>query len=379
MREVLTTGEWISWNCARSLMTRFGSVPEGVPRKHRTMDFPEDLGNEPVSAPSTEEILGRLMDWTRPAEGFHPETCDAIGQLLYFGDVKEDALDAMARQGTFGIMVSEAIRFCAGLRPSLTSRLMLVLSGGPPHRIESDRPFQRLRYNVRRFHATYLDEEPTGREEYAAAVEQAMRLHTDNIAPLASEILRFRGNLPADLVTTVFEECACHLGQYQEELAFRIIRWIGSLQPGAEADAVRQAAEHAVEVLDQQDRGRHMTQFPPYAYLLFPITVWILGGKASEVSIDLYWYGVRLVFSGSSGEFGMKRSLGVLQDFDSLLAKVPQTIWASVRKAGAMNDDPSVRSLISMLGGFTGVLPRAVPPPSPELPLGPPEPTNQPE
>src|SRR5258707_590237 len=57
MREVLTSGEWISWNCARSLMTRFGSVPEGVPHKHRTVDFPEDLGNEPFSAQSTEELV----------------------------------------------------------------------------------------------------------------------------------------------------------------------------------------------------------------------------------------------------------------------------------------------------------------------------------
>jgi len=314
------------------------------------------------------------MDWTRPAEGFHPATCDAIGQLLYFGDIKEDALDAMARQGTFGIMVSDAIRLCAGLLPSLTSRLTLVLSGGPPHRIESDRSFQRLQYNVRRFHATYLDEEPTGREEYAAAVERAMRLHTNNIAPLASELLRFRGSLPADLVTAVFEECACHLGQYQEELAFRIIRWIGSLLPGAEADAVRQAAEHAIEVLDQQGRRHDMAQFPPYGYLLFPITVWILGGEAGEVSIDLYWYGVRLVFSVSCGEFGIKRSLAVFQDFDALLAKVPETIWASVREAGIKSDNPSVRTLVGMLGGFAGVLPEAVALPDPISSLGPPEP-----
>jgi hypothetical protein len=374
IREALTKGELISWNCARALMTRFGSVPAGVPRSPRTVDFPEELGNEPVSVPSTDEIVGRLTDWTRPAEGFHPATCDAIGQLVYFGDVKEDALDAMARQGPLGIMVAEAIRFCAALPPSLSSRLTLVLSGGLPHRSESDRPFQRLRYNVRRFHATYLDEEPTGRQEYVAAVEQAMGLHTDNIAPLASEILRFRGRLPPDQVTAVFEECANHRGQYQEELAFGIIRWISSLQPGAEADAVRQAAEHAIEILDQQGWGKHMAQFPPYPYLLFPIAVWALGGKASKESIDLYWYGISLVFSVSSGEFGIKRSLAVFQDFDALLAKVPQTIWASVREGGVKSDNPSIRTLIGMLGGFAGVLPQAVALPDPTSSLGPPEP-----
>jgi len=374
MREVLTTGEWISWNCARSLMTRFGSVPEGVPRKHRTVDFPEDLGNVLVNTPSTDELIGRLMDWTRPAEGFHPATCDAIGQLLYFGDINEDALDSMARQGTLGIMVSEAIRFCAGLRPSLTSRLTLVLSSDLPHRIESDRPFQRLRHNVRRFHETYLDEEPTGREDYAAAVEQAMRLPNDDVAPLASEILRFRGSLPVDMANAVFEECARHFGPYQERLAFHIIHWVGSLRPGAEADSVRQAAEHAIEVLDQQGRGGHMAPIPPYAYLLFPITVWVLGGKASEVSLDLYWYGVQLVFSASSGEFGIKRSLAVFQDFDALLAKVPHTIWASVREAGVKSDNPIVRTLVGMLGGFVGVLPQAVALPYPTSSLGPPEP-----
>jgi hypothetical protein len=201
-----------------------------------------------------------------------------------------------------------------------------------------------------------------------------MRRHTDRIAPLASELLRFRGSLPSDLVTAVFEECVRHPGQYQEELAFGIIRWIGSLKPGAESEAVCKAAEHAIEVLDQQGRGRRMAQFPPYAHLLFPITVWALGGRASEASIDLYWYGVRLVFSVSSGEFGIKRSLGVLQDFDALLAKVPQTIWASVREAGVKSDDPSVRSMVGMLGGFAGVLPQAVAPPDPTSSLGPPEP-----
>lgn len=374
LREVLTKGEWISWNCARSLIARFGSVPDGVPRSHRTVDFPEDLGNGAVSSPSTEELLGMLMDWTRPAEGFHPATCDAIGQLLYSGNVKEGALDAIAKQGTYGIMVSEAIRFCAGLCPSLPSRLTLVISGGPPHRLESDRSFQRLLYNVRRFHATYLEEDPVARESYTSAVEQAMRLHTDNVAPLASELLRFRGSLPADQVTAVFEECTGHLGRYQEELALGIIRWINSLQPGDEADAVRLAAGHAVEILDQQGCGSHMAQFPPYPYLLFPITVWVLGGKASRESIDLYWYGIRLVFSISSAEFGIKRSFVVLQDFDSLLAKVPQTIWATVREAGVTSDDPIVRSLVGMLGGFAGVTPQAFTPLDPTSPLGPPEP-----
>jgi hypothetical protein len=52
----------------------------------------------------------------------------------------------------------------------------------------------------------------------------------------------------------------------------------------------------------QQDR-----RIPPYAYLLFPITVWVLGGKSTDESIDLYWYGIRLVFSVSSGEVGIKR------------------------------------------------------------------------
>src|SRR6202035_2844825 len=118
-----------------------------------------------------------LMDWTRPTDGFHPATCDAIGQLLYFGDVKGDALDAIAKQGTYGIMVSEAIRFCADLRPSFPNRLKLVLSGGPPHHLEPDRAFQRLRYNVRRFHATYLEEDPAARQAHTASVEEAMRLH----------------------------------------------------------------------------------------------------------------------------------------------------------------------------------------------------------
>jgi hypothetical protein len=80
------------------------------------------------------------------------------------------------------------------------------------------------------------------------------------------------------------------------------------------------------------------------------------------------------VFSVSSGEIGIKRSVVVLQDFDSLLAKVPQTIWAFVREAGVTSDDPSVRSLVGMLGGFAGVLPRVVASPDPTSSLGPPEP-----
>lgn len=374
LREVLTTGEWISWSCARALLARLGFVPEGVARKHGTMDVPEDLGNEPVGVPSTDELVGRLMDWTRPADGFHPGTCDAIGQLLYFGDVQEDALDAMAKQGPFGIMVSEAIRFCADLRPSLSSRLRLVRSGGPPHRVESDRSFRRLQYNVRRFHATYLEEDPAGREAYAAAVEEEMRLSTDDIVPLASELLQFRGSLPVDLVRAVFEDCGRHLGRCQEELAVGIIRWVASLEPGTEADAVRHAAEHAIEALDQRGRGHQMAKFPPYAHLLFPITVWVLGGRASEESIDIYWDGVRLVFSISPGGGGIKRSLAVLQYFDALLAKVPQTVWASVREGGVRSDDPSVRALVGMLGGFAGVLPQAVALPDPTSSLGPPEP-----
>src|SRR5262249_24723431 len=157
---------------------------------------------------TTEELVGILVDWTRPANVFHPGTCDAIGQLLYFSDIEGEYLDEIARQGAYGIMVSEAIRFCVGLPPSLSSRLELVLSGGPPHRLESDRPFQRLRYNVRIFHATFLEEDPAAREAYARAVEDAMRLHTDNVAPLAAELLRFRGSLPEDQLTAVFEEFA---------------------------------------------------------------------------------------------------------------------------------------------------------------------------
>jgi len=314
------------------------------------------------------------MDWTRPAESFHPETCDAIGQLLYSGDIKEDALDALAGQGTLGIMVSETIRFCAGLLPSLPGRITLVLSGGPPRRFESDRPFKRLLYNVQRFHGTHLEEDPKGRETYATTVEQFIRQNPDNIVPLASEILRLRGTIPKDLVTAVFEGCASRPGQYHEELAFGVIHWTSSLTPGAEADAVCQAAEHAIEILDQQGRDERMAQFSPYTHLLFPIAVWILGGKVSRESINLYWEGVRLLFAGSSGEIGIKRSPSVMQEFECLVARVPQTTWALVREAGVKSDIPGVRSLIGMLGGFTGVLPQAVAPRVPLSPLGPPEP-----
>src|SRR5207302_1443258 len=99
-------------------------------------------------------------------------------------------------------------------------------------------------YNVRRFHAIYLDEDPAARESYAAVVEEAMRRDTDSVAPLASELLRLRGGLPPDLVNAVFEDCVRHPGRYQEELALSIIRCVGSLQSGAEADTIRRAAEH---------------------------------------------------------------------------------------------------------------------------------------
>src|SRR5262249_10322057 len=155
-------------------------------------------------------------------------TCDAIGHLLYFGDVTESTLDALAKQGTFGIMVSEAIRFCTGLHPSLSSRLTLVLSGAPALRFESDRPFQRLRYNVRRFHITYLEEDVVGRNAYVAAIEEAIRLHADSVGPLALELLRFRGNLPVDLAPAVFEDFAKHFRGYQEEMTLGIIRWVYS-------------------------------------------------------------------------------------------------------------------------------------------------------
>jgi hypothetical protein len=359
LRGSLTHGEWISWSSARALMARLGTVPDGLPRKNRMPDFPEDLGTRSVSIPSTEELVRTLLDWTRPAGAFHPGTCDAIGQLLYFGDIEGGALDAMAKQGADGIMVSEAIRFCAGLPPSLSSRLMLVLSGVPLPRLEPDRSFQRLLYNVRRFHATFLEGDPATREAYAAAVEEAMRLHTDSVAPLASELLRFRGSIPAEQIAAVFEDFVGRPGRYHEELALGVVHWIGLLDPGTEADSVRRAAEHAVEILGQRGRGDHGAQYSPYPYLLLPLTIWALGGEASRESIDLYWHGIRLVFS-VSGEIGVKRSLSVYRDFDCLLAKVPRTVWDSVREAGAVSDDSIVRTMVGMLGGFAGVLPQAV-------------------
>lgn len=352
LAQVLTTTKWISASCVRALLARLDSVPAEIRQKHRAVDCPEDLGQERLLVPASGELVGKLTEWSRSSDAVHPEMCDSIEQSLYFGSVPEDALDTMAKQGIVGVLSSEAIRFCAGEPPSLPSRLALVRARGPRRHPASDRCIERLSDMVRSFHGAYLEEDGTGREKYAGALEDALRSDAGQIGPLAAELLWLRGGLPADLVNAVFEAFAECLDRDEEALACGIVRWVGSLAPGPEMDAVRQGAERAIELLDNQDHERSSASFPPYAHVVCPLTVWALGGRPSVNEINLYWYGVEAMVSGRPG---IMRSLPVACSLDALFKRIPPSVWASVREAGLIGDQPCVASLVGLLGGFAGL------------------------
>jgi len=354
LRRAVTSGEWIVGGGARAILARLETIPEKMPRRQYPGDYPQDMGTFTIESPPSAELLRQLREWARPADGLHPETCHAVGQLLYGGDAPEEALTEICRQGVFGIMIGEAIRFCVGIGSSLEWRIPLILGGGIPYRLESDRCFHRFHWCIGTHHALLLGERAK-RESYAESVEGRMRGWPDETSPLASELLEVRGSLPEDQLKLIFAHFATYHGNYSEALGFGLLQWLVDLQPGATADRFREAAEHGLGILLAQGRGAKGVTFSPYPHLLFPLTSWALGGAATNESIEIYLEGIRLVFSIHSGKHGIKRSLRVLQDFEPLLPRIPQSTWASVREAALTSSDPAVRSLVQMLGGFTGV------------------------
>ena len=359
VRKALTCGAPISFAAARALLGRLGSLPADMPRRQYPSDYPDDLRDAAAVAPPREPSRA-LLEYARPADALHPDTCPAVEDLLYAGEIVEEDLRSIARAGSSGILIAETIRFCAGLPARLDDRVPLVLRP-PPYAWGTDRCFQRLRWNLRTAHQVALEEDSSAREGYVRLLDERIAGDEEYVAALGQELLRFRGDLRADQVRAVFEDFVHRAGVYRQDLAGPLAEWLATVEGGETARSVAEGAEHAINLLVQRGQPRGAVNEAAYPYLLFPLALWALRGHCPDESVRMYWLGVRLAFRAFSAEQGARHSLEVLEDVSPLARRVPQPIWDIVRHAGASSEDPTVRTLVQLLGGLTG----RVQPPSP--------------
>jgi hypothetical protein len=349
---VLVAGSPISWAAARALMARLGTSPPAMPRRRYAGDCPVDLGAAPPPQPVAAPVAA-LVEYGRSGGGLHLGTCAAVLELLCSPTVEEGDLRKIACQGVPGILIAEALRFLAGYRPCLADRVPLFDSGCL-HYFHTDGCFQRLRRTVVLAHALALEEDATARESYLCLLDEELASNRERIAPLAIELLRHRGALQAQQVRPVFEDFALHEGMYQAQLSVALVHWISSLGEEPLLELVASAAEHGLQVLRQQGPVVRGEPRSPYSLLLFPLIVWGLRHRSDSDSIEVYWCGMKQVFSLSTAEHGRTHSLEILEEVGPLLSRVPPAVWEAVREAGASYEDSTVRSLIVLLGGFTG-------------------------
>lgn len=353
IRKTLLAGSPISWAAARALMARLHEVPEAMPRRNYRGDFPSDLLTprqeepEPVEAP-----MAALLSYGRIGTP-HPETCTAIERLLLLPIVDAGSLSKIARQGVPGILIAETIRFCAGYLACLEDRLPLLVDLGSMHGLRGDQCFERLRQNVVLAHELAL-EDVSAQDAYSRLLNERLESQSNEVAPLATELLRQCGSIRPELLRRVFEDFALKESNFQADLGIALLRWVAELDEGPIVEPLASAAEHAVRILWERGPIPRGEARSPYPSLCLPLIVWTLRHQSNEASIGLYWRGIQRLFSAYSYQAGATDAMEFFEAAEPLVARIPQSLWDAVRATGKSFEDATVRSLIALFAGLTG-------------------------
>ena len=305
IRQVLSGQQPIFGSATRALIWRLGEVPVEMIRRQTVGDAPTDLG-KPAASFSAEMLLGRLVECGRDAAAFHPDACNLIERTLCTVAVEEGQVARVAEQGKAGAAIALTLRFCAGLPHRLSDWLSLLEDGMLLWRGQNP-CWARVAHNGRIAQATALHDSAKLREEYCGMLSAALSAGQDCFGFHALELLQWQKGFTEAQVRLVFEALATSSTRANEQTWGSLVPWIASLEAGPLASAVGDAAEHAVRVLNGRGFPKEPQEPLPEAAICFPLVSWALTGRCCQESISVYWYGLRLLFTGAAVRGGAPR------------------------------------------------------------------------
>ncbi|HEY4247814.1 MAG TPA: hypothetical protein VGM64_13230, partial [Lacunisphaera sp.] len=352
MRKVILHGRPIHYPATTALIARLGEVPEGFTRDRGSSPKPPTLVEDPPAASDAAKVIAILVDCSRDSEHPHPAILSAFQDCLALSELDAADLRRIAAAGSPGVVAAAALQFVYGRMVSLAETIP-ILDIRRRNWVDDPRwsqwgPLFRL-YEVIR--ALSLRPASPEAAEYLKALEETLWANNIWVLPIAWDLLEIRGSLSLHQIEPIFRAYAEH-GTYLHEGLFRLLAaWLGGDLPAATKSSALAAAEHAVQILNEDRWGKAQNEMSNvWAYLLMPATQWALGGTSSEAADAVFLRGIRTLFerippSGQSS-VNLPRMVGQL---DPLLAKAPPEVLTQMVQRGADSLEPSVASFCRLL------------------------------
>ncbi len=139
---------------------------------------------------------------------------------------------------------------------------------------------------------------------------------------------------------------------YHQMLFEQIASWLSGELNESVRDTVLVGTREALVVLNEHRWDRSDgSSTGPWAFLLFPVIQWAIGGQTSTASEVVFLRGIKFTFAEGTRPYGYAGEdvVPLMAALDPLLRKAPrEIICASVRR-GVESPDPAVRAFCHLI------------------------------
>ncbi len=353
IERALRHGSPIHCVAAGALISRLGFTPQGVRFDRANWDQRKTATNDGNENESSATVAQRLGEYARESELLHPNLLNAIEESLFLPEMNEEALSAIAKKGSPGILTATTLRYCYGAPPKLENTLPLFdIWLRFSRNFNNDKVADRLSKVWTMARALIRGEDDEGATVYLAALEECLVNGDVWKLSIAYEILRIRGSLSKEHVEVVLTEYVKHASGLHDVLFVEMIHWLASELDAQMSDAILHVTRKVLVILNEAawDSSSGLLQ-NVWAYTLFPVIHWVLDGSQSITAETVFLRGLRLAFAieGKSRNSHNLQFSDLFAQLAPLLKKAPPNRLRSAIETGLALPEPSVQAFCHLI------------------------------
>jgi hypothetical protein len=303
LKEIACFGNGSSRAATTSLLKRIGEIPDGFINSDRHNSLPKDLfKKDKLLTLTSQEIRDELLNAARESELLKPDIEPLITSALLKCEIDQEFLDGLAVKGNNGCIMAGVFAYCCELEIKADYAISF-LNYFEPRESQRQTTLKRLRLVAILSHYALMRLDPTAKDEYRAALIQAINREAYNKGQYFYELLLLEKGLPLeqiDVLLPLFAQNELSIGSDIHTVNL-LSEWVSRLTDKTTKDKLIQVCPDCFETLDMALWDKEsLFMHSPAVLLFFPLMYWTVGGTPDEKSTRAFARAIKFMFHNKS-------------------------------------------------------------------------------